>query len=244
MLLDETPVSQGTIVSGFPGTVESISANGTANGIVWSPQVDAFALSGPAILRAYNANDLATPLYSSDQAGPRDTAGGAVKFTTPTITNGLVYLGTQFEVDVYGLLQSSIGGNNAGSGGPVTPDPAARPVPDLAAADGVTERSLPRSLVPLESVAAILAPLAGVTGPIMALDGVSHGAGLGLTVSRPPAATTSRTPLSEGTFQELSGPREGMDSRHIDVVFRLLGSGGVRHRNPGDHEDSDDSAEW
>jgi hypothetical protein len=105
MMLDPTPVSQGTTVSAFPGTVESISANGTNNGIVWSPQVDGFATGDPAILRAYNANDLSKPLYSSNQAGPRDTAGGGVKFTTPTIANGMVYLGTQFEVDVYGLLR-------------------------------------------------------------------------------------------------------------------------------------------
>ena len=104
MMLNETPVSEGTTVSGFPGTVQSVSANGTSNGIVWAPQVDGFASGGPAILRAYDANNLSTPLYSSNQAGPRDTAGGGVKFTTPTIANGHVYLGTQFEVDVYGLL--------------------------------------------------------------------------------------------------------------------------------------------
>jgi hypothetical protein len=116
MLLDETPVTQGTIVSGFPGTVESVSADRTSNGIVWSPQVDGFASDGPAILRAYNANDLSTPLYASNQAGPRDTAGGGVKFTTPTIANGMVYLGTQFEVDVYGLLPRSTGSGKAQQG--------------------------------------------------------------------------------------------------------------------------------
>jgi hypothetical protein len=149
MMLDETPVSQGTIASGFPGTVESVSADGTSNGIVWSPQVDGFASSDPAILRAYNANDLSTPLYSSNQAGPRDTAGGGVKFTTPTIANGMVYLGTQFEVDVYGLLpRSNVGGNDAGSGGPSTPDVVAQPVSETAAAAGATGRSLPQSFVP------------------------------------------------------------------------------------------------
>src|SRR3954469_3800324 len=107
MMLDETPVSQGTTVSGFPGSVQSVSADGTSNGIVWNPQVDGFATGSPAILRAYDANDLSTPLYSSNQAGPRDTAGGGVKFSTPTIANGMVYLGTQFEVDVYGLLGQS-----------------------------------------------------------------------------------------------------------------------------------------
>jgi hypothetical protein len=114
MMLDETPVSQGTTVSGFPGEVQSVSANGTSNGIVWSAQVDGFASGGPAILRAYNANNLSTPLYASNQAGPRDTAGGGVKFTVPTIANGMVYLGTQFEVDVYGLLPRAGGVSHAG----------------------------------------------------------------------------------------------------------------------------------
>ncbi len=76
MMLDETPVSQGTTVSGFPGEVQSVSANGTSNGIVWSAEVDGFATGGPAILRAYDANNLSTPLYASNQAGSRDTAGG------------------------------------------------------------------------------------------------------------------------------------------------------------------------
>ena len=113
MMIDETPVSQGTTVSGFPGEVQSVSANGTSNGIVWSPQVDGFASGGPAILRAYNANNLSTPLYASNQAGPRDTAGDGIKFSTPTIANGMVYLGTQTELDVYGLLPQAGGASIA-----------------------------------------------------------------------------------------------------------------------------------
>ena len=50
MMLDETPVSQGTSVSGFPGEVQSVSADGTTNGIVWSPDVDQSGSDGPAIL--------------------------------------------------------------------------------------------------------------------------------------------------------------------------------------------------
>jgi len=113
MLLDETPVSQGTIVADARGTEESVSADGTSNGIVWSPQVDGFATGSPAILRAYDANDLSKVLYASDQAGSRDTAGSGVKFSTPTIANGMVYLGTQFEVDVYGLLPRAGGASLA-----------------------------------------------------------------------------------------------------------------------------------
>jgi hypothetical protein len=222
MLLDKVPVSQGTIVSGFPGTVESISADGTSNGIVWSPQVDGFATSDPAILRAYDANDLSTPLYASNQAGPRDTAGGGVKFTTPTIANGMVYLGTQFEVDVYGLLrQSNTGRNDASSGEPSTPDLVVPPAPERAAAD-------PASLV-------------GATGSVTAPDRVPHGVGVGSAPSLTPAANTSRAPVSEGTFQEKPRSGEGRDFSDSDAVFGLLGSGGARHRSSGDPGGLDDS---
>jgi len=109
-MLDETPGQRRHDGLRLPRRgAERPRPTARATGIVWSPQVDGFASGGPAILRAYDANDLSTPLYASNQAGPRDTAGGGVKFTTPTIANGKVYLGTQFEVDVYGLLKQSPG---------------------------------------------------------------------------------------------------------------------------------------
>ncbi len=103
----------------FPGSQPSISANGNdpATGIVWT--IDSHLRGersdlGPSFLRAYNAGDLSQPLWASDRLNPllplnqqmpsqRDQAGNAVKFTVPTISNGHVYVGTQFEVDVYGL---------------------------------------------------------------------------------------------------------------------------------------------
>jgi len=88
---------------GFPGPVPSISANGKSNGVVWLIDAQHFALQGPAVLYALNASNLAE-LYDSTQAGTRDQAGGAVKFTTATVANGKVFVGCEAEVTVYGLL--------------------------------------------------------------------------------------------------------------------------------------------
>jgi len=84
----------------------AVSANGASHGIVWFADAGAFASSGPAVLRAFDATNVSTELYDSTQASNlRDQAGPAVKFVTPTIANGKVYLGAGGEVDVYGLLR-------------------------------------------------------------------------------------------------------------------------------------------
>ena len=92
----------------FPGSTPSISANGSTNGIVWAMDVSNYGGSGPpsapAILHAFDATNVAHELYNTTQAANRDVMGNAVKFVTPTIANGKVYVGTQTEVDVFGLL--------------------------------------------------------------------------------------------------------------------------------------------
>jgi hypothetical protein len=97
-----------TTYSFLNGSTPAVSSNGTSNGIVWALDrtENGDILPGvlPVILHAYDANNLSTELYNSTQsASGRDTAGPSVKFQVPTIVNGKVYVGTQTELDVYGL---------------------------------------------------------------------------------------------------------------------------------------------
>jgi Chitobiase/beta-hexosaminidase C-terminal domain/Legume lectin domain/Fn3 associated len=106
-VLSSAPTSASLETFGFPGVSSSVSSNGTSGGIVWSIRTDAFGTPGPAILYAHNATNVANLLYSSSQNAPRDTAGNAVKFATPTIANGRVYVGGQYNLSVYGELNGA-----------------------------------------------------------------------------------------------------------------------------------------
>ncbi|HWY21907.1 MAG TPA: hypothetical protein VNX26_11855 [Candidatus Acidoferrum sp.] len=90
------------------GTTPAISSNGTSNGILWAldrtENADILPGTAPIVLHAYDATKLSSELYNSTQASSgRDNAGPSVKFQVPTIVNGKVYVGTQNELDVYGL---------------------------------------------------------------------------------------------------------------------------------------------
>jgi outer membrane protein assembly factor BamB len=94
------PASQTAATFVYPGASPSISANGTRDAIVWVSEN-----KDPAVLHAYDANDLSRELYNSNQAGlGRDHFGAANKFITPMIANGKVYVGTTDGVGVFGLL--------------------------------------------------------------------------------------------------------------------------------------------
>ena len=84
----------------FPGVVPTISADGVTNGILWMLDLRD---SSQAVLEAYDAGTLSL-LYHTKMVNSRDQAGPGVKFTTPTVANGKVYVGTQTELDAYGLL--------------------------------------------------------------------------------------------------------------------------------------------
>jgi hypothetical protein len=87
---------------GYPGATPSVSANGTSNGIVW-----AIENGSTGTLHAYDATNLGTELYNSNQAsGGRDqfSTNSNDKFVTPMIANGKVYVGTPSAVIIFGLL--------------------------------------------------------------------------------------------------------------------------------------------
>lgn len=97
------------------GSTPSISANGATNGIVWTIERRDINAAAPgihtALLYAYDATNVATMLYNSGQTKVdgqyRDQTGCGNKFAVPTIANGKVYVGTQNEIDVFGLLPTT-----------------------------------------------------------------------------------------------------------------------------------------
>lgn len=95
-LLDPTP-QKGTTTYGYPGANLSISANGRSNGIVWAIK-PAFGSDGA--LQAWDATTLKL-LYSSDQQAG-DEMGPSVKFSTPVVANGKVFVGGGDRLTVYG----------------------------------------------------------------------------------------------------------------------------------------------
>lgn len=103
-LISPSYLEQSVVSFGYPGGAPAISANGNTNGIVWIVETDRYNLSLPAVLRAFDAANVSRQLYNSSNDASRDTAGPAVKFVVPTVANGKVYLGTETELDVYGLL--------------------------------------------------------------------------------------------------------------------------------------------
>jgi hypothetical protein len=89
--LSPAPVSASSSTLDAPGSVPSISANGVSGGILWTIDADAQLL-------AYDAADLSHPLYQG-------STGSYIKFSTPTVANGKVYVGTSASVLVFGLKQ-------------------------------------------------------------------------------------------------------------------------------------------
>ena len=109
-LLTQQPVSQTTMAFGGAGPAStSITANGKSNGILW-----AIRHTNPALF-AFDPTNLAHEFYDSTQAlQARDHLLPVIRFATPTISNGKVYIGGTTALQVYGLLPalSVVTGNN------------------------------------------------------------------------------------------------------------------------------------
>lgn len=115
-LLSTAPAAQSSNI--FPvGATPSVSSSGTSNGIVWAIERPSALGVQPgasaAVLYAFDATNVSNMLYNSASAINngvlRDRGGCANKFAVPTIANGKVYVGTQNELDVFGLLGSQTG---------------------------------------------------------------------------------------------------------------------------------------
>ena len=92
-LLSTTPSSRTSDIFNYPGATLAISANGATSGILWAIQRNGdcgvqltCTSAAPGELKAYDATDLATMLYSSDQVSARDSLDFA---TNPTFSTRL-----------------------------------------------------------------------------------------------------------------------------------------------------------
>jgi hypothetical protein len=100
-----------------PGGILSLSANGAAagTGIIWATTVTATAAPAndawhqlvPGTLRAFDATNLTTPLWTSPTTGA-DALANLAKFNAPVVANGKVYVVSQGSPDggnlhVFGL---------------------------------------------------------------------------------------------------------------------------------------------
>ena len=107
-VLKSVPVaSQSSETLGPQGATPVLSSNQANNAIIWLIDSSGAHVTpnAPAILRAFDASDLSNEIYNSGMLASRDAAGPPVRFTVPTVANGKVYIGTQGELDVYGLLR-------------------------------------------------------------------------------------------------------------------------------------------
>jgi hypothetical protein len=129
--LSTSPAVRTSDLFAAQGTVPAVSAfvnsaGMASNGIVWSIGLAPLTTGGGATLHAYDATNLAT-LFTSTPL-----ATGGTKFSVPTISNSMAYLGTIGAV--YGFAGIATPSNSASnvttaSGvkiitGPITRDPA------------------------------------------------------------------------------------------------------------------------
>lgn len=190
-LLSTPSVAQSVKYGG--GHAPTISANGNTNGLVW-------VINGTT-LYALDAVSLKTR-YSSSQSGTRDLIPALAHFAAQTVANGEVFVGTQTNLMVYGLL------------------------PRLAAVSGNAQTAAVTTMLPAPVVAQIADPYTGQPYPGVTVTfsdggkGGTFGSSSGVTdatgsvattytfnkVARLVTITASTTGMSSASFTENSTP--------------------------------------
>jgi autotransporter-associated beta strand protein len=241
--LGTTTSSESSHVFGSPSSEDgqgaglSVSSNGTSNGILWALDNSGFN-SNPAVLYAYSAANLNTVLWTSGQAANgRDTAVNAVKFQTPVVANGYVYVAGAGGVTVYGILPTVT------TPASVSPSPVTGTTTNLSVAGADSGADLP----PTYTWAATIAP-AGATLPAFSVNGTTssnnttatfHAAGnyaLTCTITDPSTNGSVTSSISVTVNQTLTSGLGAISPSTVTVVsggsLQFVGGGTDQFGNP------------
>ncbi len=193
----ESGTSGGYYVGTFLGASPSISANGASNGIVWVNDWVRDQGNPIQYLYAYNANNVTTPLWTSLQNPARDGAGGSQKFSVPTVADGKVFLVSDSQLQVYGLLPTNFASYTLSAFQPVlsvVPGSSAStqisitPVGSFSGSVALTASGLPNG------VSAAFTPASSTAGSTLTLTASSNA----------PATTSPATVTVTGTSGSMS----------------------------------------
>ncbi|HEX4702004.1 MAG TPA: hypothetical protein VH352_07740 [Pseudonocardiaceae bacterium] len=98
------PIAQGPEEFTYPGAIPVVSSNGSTpgTGVVWT--VDD---TDGAVLRAFDAANIGHEIWNTAGDPARDgldDTNGFNHFDVPTVANGMVFVGDQSHLQIYGLL--------------------------------------------------------------------------------------------------------------------------------------------
>src|ERR1700728_939023 len=225
-----TPLSESTFLtpSGYTDAALSVSANGSTagTGIVWASlalSADDTHGTSQGVLRAFDANNVATELWDSEMDNARDDAGTSGKFGPPIVANGKVYLNTfSNTLNVYGLLAAqgfSVSATPSSQsvlfGGSTTFTVSTTALAGFTGSIGLSVSGLPK----------------GATGTFSPTS-VSAGSGSTLTV-----ATTSSTPAGSYTLTIIGTSGSITQTATVTLVvtanFTMSATPGFQTVNPG-----------
>ncbi len=176
-ILTTEPVSQTSILFGGAGPAStSITAKGNTNGILW-----AIRHTNPALF-AFDPTNLANEFYDSAQAPKaRDKLSPVVRFVTPTISNGKVYIGGTSTLTAFGLL------------------------PALSTGTGNNQTGIVKTVLPVPLT--VVATDAYVSGPISGVAVTCKDGGVGGVFLPSSTQTTDGTGTATFSYQLPAKPR-------------------------------------